>query len=522
MIPAPKSTAILTKVLFLCLFGLLVSQGVRAQLRLGVIGGIHDARILETNSLPGWDTAVHKFQSSRSGIQLGIIGDMPIGRNGFYFQPSLLYTARGRQYAKNNDSATIRHTDTVYSKSNLTLGYIDLQLNLTYKAPLDRRHKNFIFVSAGPYLSFFYSGSTNSQFLTTTPPADTQYNYSSVTGHLTVGHGQNTYRTMNIGLDGRAGFEFGNVILSYYASRGLTNFYEADYPGSFHHQLQGFSLGLWLGRPAPLPLPKDTDNDGIPDKVDRCPTQPGVARYQGCPVPDTDKDGVDDDHDSCRNIPGLARYHGCPIPDTDHDGIDDEHDSCRTVPGIAKYNGCPIPDSDHDGVNDEEDKCPNQPGVARYQGCPVPDRDGDGINDEEDKCPDEPGTVQNQGCPVIKKEMVEKINYTARNILFTLGSDRLFQSSRVALNELAALLKAHPEWHLTIEGHTDNAGTPQQNLVLSQKRADAVRTWLIRQGIPADRLTAAGYGQERPIADNSTTNGRTANRRVELKVSAEK
>jgi len=117
---------------------------------------------------------------------------------------------------------------------------------------------------------------------------------------------------------------------------------------------------------------------------------------------------------------------------------------------------------------------------------------------------------------------VQKINYTARNILFTLGSDHLFQSSHKALNDLATLLKAHPEWHLTIEGHTDNAGTPQQNLLLSQKRADAVKAWLMGKDIPAHQLTATGFGQEHPIADNTTTRGRTANRRVELKVSMEK
>ena len=93
-----------------------------------------------------------------------------------------------------------------------------------------------------------------------------------------------------------------------------------------------------------------------------------------------------------------------PIPvvvDTDKDGIPDNVDKCPTVPGIAKYNGCPIPDTDGDGINDEEDKCPTVRGVAKYQGCPIPDTDGDGVNDEEDKCPKVAGPADNYGCPVI-------------------------------------------------------------------------------------------------------------------------
>jgi len=235
-----------------------------------------------------------------------------------------------------------------------------------------------------------------------------------------------------------------------------------------------------------------------------------------------DKDGVPDDQDLCPLLPGTLAWHGCPVPDSDHDGINDEHDSCRTIPGVGRYNGCPVPDRDGDGVNDEEDKCPDKIGVARYQGCPVPDTDGDGVNDEEDKCPAEPGTLENHGCPEIKKELTEKINYTASNILFNPGSDRLAKGTDTVLDGLASLLQAHAELNLAIDGHTDNVGSPEKNRVLSQKRATAVRAYLIRKGIAAARLTATGYGQEKPRADNATTEGKAANRRVELKVSVKK
>ena len=482
-----ESTANMRKVLPLLILGFFCFSAGNAQVRLGILGGVHSSKVLESNNIPGWDTAVKKFQSSRSGVQLGVIVEIPIGHKGFFFQPAITYTSKGRKYAKNNDSATSVATDTVYTRQTLNLGYIDVPLNITYKLPLSANHKNSFFISAGPSISFFYNGKITNESLT-----NTANKYTNESDPLSVGKGPNTYKTVDLGVNARAGFELGNVLLSAYFSQGLTSFYNAPYQGTFHNQLLGASLGIWLTSTAtPLPpVKKDTDKDGIPDDEDLCPLQPG-----------------------------KAAWHGCPVPDTDHDGINDEHDSCKTIPGVARYNGCPIPDSDGDGVNDEEDKCPNQPGLARYQGCPIPDRDGDGVNDEEDKCPDTPGIAANQGCPEIKKETAEKINFIARNILFNPSSDNLTDSSYIALNELAGLLLAHPEWHLTIEGYTDNQGKPEKNLLLSQKRALSVKNYLEKKGVPTAQLTATGLGQEHPIADNTTVGGRAANRRVELKIS---
>jgi outer membrane protein OmpA-like peptidoglycan-associated protein len=487
-------SAVMRKLVLLCL--LLCHLWGQAQVRLGILGGLHSSNVLETNNLVGWDTAVKKYLNSRSGYQLGIIVEVPIGQKGFFFQPALTYITKGRQYDRNNDSLTTLLSDTIYNKATLNLSYIEIPLNLTYKISLTPIHRNYFFISAGPYVSFFYSGNITTQSLTQTPEQ-----YFTESNPLTVGKGPDTYKTVDIGLNGKAGFELGNFMLSAYFSRGLTNFYHAAYPGTFHNQVFGASLGIWLASSGPLPplKKKDTDKDGIPDDEDMCPLKPGTAKWHGCPTPDTDHDGIDDDHDSCRTVPGVARYNGCPVPDTDHDGIDDEHDSCKLIPGVARYNGCPIPD-----------------------------RDGDGVNDEEDQCPDSAGPPENRGCPlpvpkiVIRKEDSAAINYIARNVLFAPSSDQFRGGTVTALDSLAVRLLSHPEWHLTIEGHTDNSGTAAKNLLLSQKRAEAIQTYLLSKGLPKSQLTATGFGQEHPVGDNRTLAGRAANRRVELKLSVEK
>lgn len=234
------------------------------------------------------------------------------------------------------------------------------------------------------------------------------------------------------------------------------------------------------------------------------------------PPADTDKDGVIDSLDACPTVPGPASLNGCP--DTDGDGILDKDDACPTKPGIAKYKGCPIPDTDGDGINDEEDKCPTVAGLARYQGCPIPDTDGDGINDEEDKCPTVAGVAENFGCPKIDEAIIKKIEYAAKNVYFATGKYTLLSKSFKPLNDVVKILAEHPELKLDISGHTDNTGDATKNQALSQNRAKAVLDYLVKKGVAANRMTAAGYGQDQPVADNKTAAGRAKNRRVEIKV----
>jgi outer membrane protein OmpA-like peptidoglycan-associated protein len=86
------------------------------------------------------------------------------------------------------------------------------------------------------------------------------------------------------------------------------------------------------------------------------------------------------------------------------------------------------------------------------------------------------------------------------------------------LDKGAQILKAHPAINISIEGHTDNTGTAAGNQKLSEKRAAAVKNYLVKKGIDADRMSASGYGQTKPVADNKTSAGRASNRRVEFKI----
>ena len=261
----------------------------------------------------------------------------------------------------------------------------------------------------------------------------------------------------------------------------------------------GFSLPISSLKKSP------PSNYTIPQKV----VAPTVKK-------DSDGDGIPDSDDLCPNQWGLLKYHGCPIPDSDGDGINNEQDSCPSVKGLAKYHGCPIPDSDGDGINDEEDLCPNVKGLVKYHGCPIPDSDGDGINDEEDLCPNKFGIKANNGCPIdtieIKKAVEKKKSY------FEFGKIIINDEAKSSLDSVTALLAKSPSLTLEIQGHTDNIGSDRANEIISQKRAETVKQYLISKGVSSDRLEAVGYGKRKPIVSNATIEGRARNRRVELHV----
>ena len=107
------------------------------------------------------------------------------------------------------------------------------------------------------------------------------------------------------------------------------------------------------------------------------------------------------------------------------------------------------------------------------------------------------------------------------DVLIETNKYALSQDAKLKLAKLSGIIQAHPGLHLAIEGYTDTTGTPDYNLKLSQQRADTVRDFLVSQGLSADIITAKGFGQADPVADNSTAAGRKQNRRVEIIVSGE-
>ncbi|UPT72280.1 MAG: OmpA family protein [Flavobacterium sp. JAD_PAG50586_2] len=126
--------------------------------------------------------------------------------------------------------------------------------------------------------------------------------------------------------------------------------------------------------------------------------------------------------------------------------------------------------------------------------------------------------MENKGCPEIAKQDVVRINYIGSKLFFENGSDKLKVASLSLLDELVRIMNKYDGASLTIDGHTDSNGSDAFNETLSQKRTDSVRTYLLGKGITGSRLTAKGYGESKPIADNKTSLGRAKNRRVELKV----
>ena len=285
----------------------------------------------------------------------------------------------------------------------------------------------------------------------------------------------------------------------------------------------------------------DKDHDNIADKNDACPNQAGVAVFRGCP--DTDGDGITDGDDKCPKEKGSLALKGCPdndgdlvinkddacpdvagprelkgCPDTDKDGILDKDDECPTLKGDVKHKGCLDTDEDffHDGI----DPCPTVAGPVENLGCPWPDTDKDGIIDKLDSCLTLPGVAAFKGCPepVILAAVEKRILQKAFSSLeFETGKDVIKPTSFASLNALAKLLNNHTtDWQLKLSGHTDNEGTEEGNMLLSEQRAKAVKKYLIRKKVPENMILPEWFGQSKPIGDNTTKEGKKKNRRVEM------
>ncbi len=302
--------------------------------------------------------------------------------------------------------------------------------------------------------------------------------------------------------------------------------------GAHYMPVDGLRLGLGIG-------PGLTRGLGAPQFRGLLALEwaPPIEKEQRAAEPgDRDHDGILDDADACPDVAGVAtndpKTNGCPpAKDRDKDGILDGDDACPDVAGVAtddpKTNGCPPPkDRDKDGILDDDDACPDVAGVAtddpKTNGCPPPrDRDKDGIVDDQDACPDAPGPAntdpKKNGCPEARIEQGQ-IKILER-VEFENASAKIRPVSETVLNAVLDVMKAHPEFtKLGVEGHTDNHGAAGYNKRLSEQRATSVVNWLVSHGVERKRLSARGFGPDKPIDTNDTDEGRQNNRRVEFHI----
>jgi outer membrane protein OmpA-like peptidoglycan-associated protein len=301
----------------------------------------------------------------------------------------------------------------------------------------------------------------------------------------------------------------------------------------------------------------DKDGDGIADKDDKCPDDKGLVEFDGCP--DRDGDKVIDKDDECPDEPGLVEFMGCP--DKDADGIPDKYDACPDVAGPKELKGCP--DKDGDKVIDKDDACPDVAGPVENKGCPLAkldllDKNGNVIavsvktkegwftfenlpSDEtalfklevddpsmnvviiDSKGNKKEATKRADGFyrfPIEIKAAEKKILEKAFSSLqFATGKDIIKPISYPSLNQLATLMKQHTDdWTLKLSGHTDNQGQAEANMLLSEKRAKAVKKYLVSKGVKEDKILTEWFGQTQPIESNDKEVGRQKNRRVEMKV----
>jgi OOP family OmpA-OmpF porin len=151
------------------------------------------------------------------------------------------------------------------------------------------------------------------------------------------------------------------------------------------------------------------------------------------------------------------------------------------------------------------------------------DSDKDGVVDGKDNCPNTPAGVRvdDNGCPVPvaskSAEVTAAGTWIYKDIQFENNKAELKKGSFDTLNEITAALKAQPGLNIEIQGHTDSSGARDYNMGLSERRAQSVKSFLESKGIVPARMTTRGYGPDRPIASNATKDGRTRNRRVEIK-----
>jgi type IX secretion system PorP/SprF family membrane protein len=297
----------------------------------------------------------------------------------------------------------------------------------------------------------------------------------------------------------------------------------------------------------------DRDNDGIRDDIDKCPDIAGTLENMGCPLRDRDRDGIIDEKDPCPDEYGELSNYGCPpgklpadfdprkfmegdLPtsadargkrfgpnsDIDGDGIPNDKDPDIDGDGIPNDQD---PDMDGDGIPNDDDPDMDGDGIPNdldpdMDGDGVPndrdlDTDGDGVPNSKDPCPRTRGK-NGKGCPELAREAVNAIDFAVRNIYYDSDKAEIQPSSYDYLNRVAAWMVQHPEYQLDMQGHADSRNSSEYNMVLSKNRVNAVKSYMIQQGVSATSIKVEWFGETRPVASGNNEAAWKKNRRTEM------
>ncbi len=216
--------------------------------------------------------------------------------------------------------------------------------------------------------------------------------------------------------------------------------------------------------------------------------------------------------------------------DSDGDGVPDSRDDCPNTPRGCKVDarGCPI-DSDGDGVCDGLDQCPDTPRGCRVdsRGCPI-DSDGDGVCDGLDRCANTPAgaKVDRDGCPIVERELqletelLDTGKLVLSDVNFDYDKSTIRPEAHAVLETVGRVLTKWPGLRIEIGGHTDWRGSDAYNRRLSDRRAAAVRAYLLEHfpQFAPDQITSKGYGESKPMVPNTSAANMQLNRRVEFVV----
>jgi outer membrane protein OmpA-like peptidoglycan-associated protein len=277
---------------------------------------------------------------------------------------------------------------------------------------------------------------------------------------------------------------------------GLTNKEERELgtdPKKADSDGDGLSDGDEVNRFKTSPLKVDSDGDGLGDgeEVNKRSTDPNKSDSDGDRLTDGDE---------------VGKYKSDPLKsDTDGDGLADGDEITNYTSDALK------PDTDGDGLNDGDE-------VARYKSNPLKtDTDGGSIAD---------GTEVSNGTNPVdpsddvpkKEELKVEVGQAIvlDGIVFASGSAEINPASEGILEKAYNTLALNPEIEVEIQGHTDNSGRKAANVKLSQRRADAVKAYLVAKGIDGARIKTRGFGPEKPLTPNTTPEGKQRNRRIEF------